>query len=66
MEIISILYLHYKQTTVGQQNYFTGYRILLHEFPVVAVLITQSNNNEGIMKNSILHEIFCTSRPTMK
>ena len=29
-------------TTVGKRNYFTGYRILLHELPVVAVLFTQS------------------------
>ena len=57
--------------TVGEQNYFTGYGILLHELPVVAVLFTQSNNNEGTMKNSILHEIFCkfllrTSRQIVK
>ncbi len=39
--------------TLGKQNYFTGYGILLHEFPVVAGLFTQSNNNEGKMRNSI-------------
>ncbi len=44
--------------TVGKQNYFTGYGILLHELPVVAVLFTQNNNNEGTMKNSILHDIY--------
>ncbi len=38
---------------MGKRNYFTGYGILLHELPVVAVLFTQSNNNEGTMKNSI-------------
>ncbi len=38
--------------TVGKWNNFTGYRILLHELPVVVVLITQSNNDEGTMKNS--------------
>ena len=48
--------------TVGKGNYFTGYGILLHELPVVAVLFTQSNNNEGTMKNSILHEMFCKSQ----
>ncbi len=32
-------------TTVGKRNYFTGYGILLHELPVVAVLFTQTNNN---------------------
>ena len=42
---------------MGKQNYFRGYRILLHELPVVAVLFSQSNNNEGTMKYSILHEI---------
>ena len=47
--------------TVGKRKYFTGYGILLHELPVVVVLITQSNNNEGTMKNFILHEIFCKS-----
>ncbi len=47
--------------TVGKRNYFTGYGILLHELPAVAVLFTQSNNNEGTMKNSILHEMFCKS-----
>ncbi len=57
--------------SVGKRNYFTHYRILLQELPVVVVLITQSNNNEGTMKNSILHEIFCkslfrTSRPIVK
>ncbi len=31
--------------TVGKRNYFTGYGILLHKLPVVAVLFTQSNNN---------------------
>ncbi len=45
--------------------------ILLHGLPVVAVLFIQSNTNEGAMKNSILHEIFCkslfrTSRPIVK
>ncbi len=39
--------------TVGKRNYFAGYGILLHELPVVVVLITQSNNNEETMKNSI-------------
>ena len=39
------------QITVGKQNYFMGYGILLHELPVVAVLFTQSNNNEGTTKN---------------
>ena len=39
---------------MGKRNYFTGYRILLYELPVVAVLFTQSNNIEGTMKNSIL------------
>ncbi len=39
--------------TVGKQNYFMGYGILLHKLPVVAVLFTRSNNNEGAMKNSI-------------
>ena len=34
-----------KQPTAGKQNYFMGYRILLHELLVVAVLFTQSNNN---------------------
>ena len=29
--------------------HFKGYGILLHEIPVVAVLFTQSNNNEGPM-----------------
>ncbi len=38
----------------GKRNYFTGNGILLHKLPVVVVLITQSNNNEGTMKNSIL------------
>ena len=33
-------------STVGKRNYFTGYGILLCELPVVAVLFTQSNNNE--------------------
>ncbi len=47
--------------TVDKRNYFTGYGILLHELPVVAELFTQSNNNEGTMKNSILHEMFCNS-----
>ena len=50
-----------RSITVGKRNYFTGYGILLHELPVVALLIIQSNNNEGTMKNSILHEIFCKS-----
>ena len=58
-------FLHLKaikcKITVGKRNYFTGYGILLHELPVVAVLFTQSNNNEGTMKNSILHEMFCKS-----
>ncbi len=41
-----------------------AYGILLHELPV-------SINNEGTMKNSVLHEIFCkslfrTSRPIVK
>ncbi len=36
--------------TVGKRNYFTGYEILLDELPVVDVLFTQSNNNEGTMK----------------
>ena len=40
--------------TAGKQSYFTGYEILLHELPVVAILLTQSNNNEGTMKNSKL------------
>ncbi len=31
--------------TVGKRNYFTGYGILLHEVPVVAMLFTQSDNN---------------------
>ena len=44
--------------TVGKWNYFMGYGILLHELPVVVVLLIQSNNNEGTMKYSILHEIF--------
>ncbi len=57
--------------TVGKRNYCTGYGILLHELPVVVVLITQSNNNKGTMKNSILHKRFCkslfrTSRPIVK
>ncbi len=59
--IISIVYgMHFnvdmagKQYTVGKRNYFTGYGILLRELLVVAVLFTQSNNNEGTMKNSIL------------
>ncbi len=61
----------WQQVSNAEQNYFTGYVILLHELPVVAVLFTQSNNNEGTMKNSILHEIFCkslfhTSRPIVK
>ena len=38
-----------------------GYGILFNELPVVAVLFTKSNNNEGTLKNSILHEIFCKS-----
>ncbi len=33
--------------TVGKRNYFTRYGILLHDLPVVAVLFTQINNNEG-------------------
>ncbi len=49
------------RTTVGKRNYFTGYGMLLHKLPVVAVLFTQRNNNEGTMKNSILHEILCKS-----
>ncbi len=54
--------------TVGKRNYFIGYGILLHDLPVVAILFIKSNNNEGTMKNSVLHEIFCkslfrTSRP---
>ena len=57
--------------TVGKRNYFMGYGILLHVLPVVAVLFTHSNNNDGTMKNSILHEIFSkslfrTSRPIVK
>ncbi len=31
-------------STVGKRNNFTGYGILLHNFPVVAVLFTHSNN----------------------
>ncbi len=50
-----MLFLH---TTVGKRNYFTGYGILLHKLPVVAALFTQSNNNEGTMKNSILHTMY--------
>ncbi len=41
--------------------YFTAYGILLHKLPIVAILFTQSNNNEGTMKNSVLHKIFCKS-----
>ena len=58
--------------TVGKRNYFTDYGILLHELPLVAVLLIQSNNNEeGTMKNSILHTVICkslfrTSRPIVK
>ncbi len=57
--------------TVGKRNYFTGYGILLHELPVVAILFIQINNNEGTMKNSVLHGIYCkslfrTSRPIVK
>ncbi len=33
--------------TVGKRNYFTGYIILLHKLPVVAIWFIQSNNNEG-------------------
>ncbi len=36
--------------TVGKRNYFTVYRILLHELPVVAVLFSQSNNNVHVVK----------------
>ncbi len=32
-----------------------SYGILLHELPVVVVLFTQSNNNEGTMKNTVVH-----------
>ncbi len=65
------LLLGYHQLTVGKRNYFTSYGILLHGLPVVVILITQSMYNEGTMKNSILHEIFCkslfrTSRPIVK
>ncbi len=49
------------RSAVGKQNYFTGFGLLLHELPVVAVLFTQSNKNEGTMMNSILHEMFCKS-----
>ena len=30
--------------------YLTAYGILPHELPVVSILFTQSNNNEGTMK----------------
>ncbi len=44
--LICLLYTTKVHTTVGKRNYFTGYGILLHKFPVVAVLFNQSNNNE--------------------
>ncbi len=37
---------------MGKRNYFTGYGILLHELPVVAILFIESNNNEGTMRNN--------------
>ncbi len=63
-----LVYSHHKPlwvsgtTSQATESYF---------IPVVVVLITHSNNNEGTMKNSILHEIFCkslfhTSRPIVK
>ncbi len=61
MSMISCYLLFRKCITVDKRNYFTGYGILLHEFPVVAILFTQSNNDEGTMKNSILHGMFCKS-----
>ena len=47
---MTVTYMFFVLITVGKPNYFTGYRILLHKLPVVAVLFTQSNNNEGTME----------------
>ena len=47
---LSWLILAGRHTTMGKRNYFTGYGILLHELPVVAVLFNQSNDNEGTMQ----------------
>ena len=51
-------YLSNAHTTVGKRNYFTGYGILLHELPVVAILFIQSNNNERTNLHVVKYGIY--------
>ncbi len=43
---------YYFRNTVGKQNYFTGYGILLHELPVY-ILVCQAHPALGIVQYSV-------------
>ncbi len=45
-----------QDSTVYQRNYWSPYKILLVELPLVAVLSISTNNNVVTMKSSLLHE----------
>ncbi len=42
---------------MGKRNYFTGYGIPLHEFPVVAVLFTKAITQSLKLVQEMLHTV---------